>query len=664
MIEHIGRMIIFVGLALGTFVWLLGLPAFSITGLWFQTEPVIATRLAICGLLVAALGVFERGRIKPRPNFLWHPLPGCFLLIAAWGAVGLPFVPYPGLSIFGSPELGEGVAGFAAFAVMTAAAIHVCRYPRYRLAIGVTATSSILLLTVFVLVGNSHYLPFYFNDFLGPSAAYLIILAVTWLRMKNPYHIAVVIVAAVGIALASENRGMFLSGAASFISFAYLRWLLRRRQSRIVRLTAAVAAIAAPLALVLGVVALGRSGLQDAIGFGAASSFFSRWLLIEVVLNSIAEQPLTAIWGAGWGHFTELLIGQVAFDSIGLHSFVDSTTWFWDSTWRADFHSHNQLVETLSGGGIPAACLWLAVLALLPLTAARRFIPLAGAFAIFIGIQSSIWFEMPTGTPLLALSFAGITVLRRPKSCVSLGFAHKTLMSIMAVGLFAASILSFIVAHQARLEANVNLGARAPETNSVCKPFFTDFGRSGRHLSWLMRSHINAVKLKLKNGEPVAEWEIKRIDRFFCQLDEHRAAGNSLRILSSLLIARADLAFVRVDEEFIERRAKWLQGWASNLDQFLERAPKRTDLAAPYFHWLLANGKEDELIERANSILNSRAADPVGLWFSGVAMMRTPEGAAAGFERLKEAVENGVERIFPIDPDIKRQLGFSEKPAG
>ena len=359
-----------------------------------------------------------------------------------------------------------------------------------------------------------------------------------------------------------------------------------------------------------------------------------------------------------------MLIGQVAFKSIGLHSFVDSTTWFWDSTWRADFHSHNQLIESLSGGGIPAAGLWLAVLALLPLTAARRFIPLAGALAIFIGIQSSIWFEMPTGTPFLALSFAGVTVLRKPMAWGLSGFSSKALMTVMAVGLFAASTLSFIVAHQARLEANVNLGARAPETNSVCKPFFTDFGRSGRHLSWLMRSHINAVKLKLNNGEPVAEWKIKRIDRFFCQLDERRAAGSSLRILSSLLIARADLAFARADKQFIERRAKWLQGWSSNLDQFLERAPKRTDMAAPYFHWLLANGKEDELIRRANLILNSRAADPVGLWFSGIVMMRTPEGAAIGYERLKKAVENGVERIFPIEPEIKRQLGFKEKAAG
>ena len=302
MIERICRILIFAGLAHSTLLWLLGLPAFTITGLWFQTEPVIATRLAICGFLIVGLVIIQSGREEASSKILWHPIPICFLLIAALGILELPFVPYPGLSIFGSPELGEGIAGFVAFAVMIAGAIHIFRYPRYRIALGAVAITSILLLTVILAVGNSHYVPFYFNDFLGPSAAYLIVVAITWLRIKNPFHIAAAVIIAMGIALVSENRAIVLSGMVSLIGYAYLRWLLRNRRSRVVRQVGAVVAVVAPLALAVGVVILGRSGLQDAIGFGAASSFFSRWLLIEVVLNSIAEQPLSVLWGAGWGH--------------------------------------------------------------------------------------------------------------------------------------------------------------------------------------------------------------------------------------------------------------------------------------------------------------------------------------------------------------------------
>src|SRR4029079_4540350 len=86
------------------------------------SEPAVAVNWAAAGIAALGLGVLALGR----PTLAWramaHPLvviPGA---IALWSLAVLPLARIPGISLFGSPELGGGILNFIAIAALSAAA--------------------------------------------------------------------------------------------------------------------------------------------------------------------------------------------------------------------------------------------------------------------------------------------------------------------------------------------------------------------------------------------------------------------------------------------------------------------------------------------------------------------------------------------------------------
>ena len=128
------------------------------------------------------------------------------------------------------------------------------------------------------------------------------------------------------------------------------------------------------------------------------------------------------------------------------------------------------------------------------------------------------------------------------------------------------------------------------------------------------------------------------------------------RLLLATLFARADLAFVESGPELAPLVDVYLSNWGERLNQALRIAPKRTDLAASYLLWLLREGREGEFSSLARILFQNNPEDAVALWFSGIALLGVTSGTDEGLARMQKSLDEGIERIIPIDEGLKSQL--------
>jgi hypothetical protein len=95
--------------------------------------------------------------------------------------------------------------------------------------------------------------------------------------------------------------------------------------------------------------------------------------------------------------------------------------------------------------------------------------------------------------------------------------------------------------------------------------------------------------------------------------------------------------------------------WASWLDRALALAPARTDLAIPYLTRLATSAKAAELRTRTTNILSTTPRDPVGLYFQGLLALQHPNPMVKrqGLDALRASVSAGIERLMPLDPNLR-----------
>lgn len=114
------------------------------------------------------------------------------------------------------------------------------------------------------------------------------------------------------------------------------------------------------------------------------------------------------------------------------------------------------------------------------------------------------------------------------------------------------------------------------------------------------------------------------------------------------VIVRSDLAFLPDRPDTAALRQAAIAGWPGAIDVVLKAAPARTDVLVPYFSWALKNGKDAEILSKAESVLRRDPNDAVALWFSGLALLGHPATASTGMDRLKKALQAGIQEAMPI----------------
>ena len=678
----------------------LGVPEFKF-GIWGQSEPVVIG-LHFCATLAAmSLGAIAYST-KKLGILAWHPIVLFPLGVALWSfLVGFTH-DFPSLNWFGEPVLGEGVLWFLELGLFTAAAgiVKKFRLARYFLvgsAIGVTCLITALTIR-FLNTGISQFVPMFFPDYLAFSGIYVVAIAVTFLRGTNRLILIAAVIAGLAVVYYSDNRAAmgFVFVAAPVIALAGL-FLARHVSLRVLRGAVVVAVVMPALVLttLLSMVDI-RSTVQKLENLGAdhllyldptggtgagrykrgysfgekihsaLNSQASRQHLTTISLKAIAARPSALALGQGWGMFRDHFAVNLPVEWVKLRDdnqeWTESEKWLekghWDAINRVDFHSHNSYLEALLSAGIIGMLLFFGIIVAPVLWCRKKFVVIAGAFGFASSGLFSQWFQLPGSMPLLALALGGFIApvqfkwyfptVKKIAPWVGAGFALLLLISGSVALKFTPYALIYM--------PSVALPLATQKGRFVCSTRFEDQRRGGYHLSRRLRVVSKYVKSILHREENPMLDHIKYLRGLVCASENYIDRGARITLLIAALHTRSDFAFIDIPNEMKPLVERLKETWGPRVRELVAQAPKRTDLAAPYMLYLLKSGDEKKFTNLATSLFVRNPDDPIALWFFGIALLSKPNMGDVGIRKMLTALKNGVERLIPVDQDMKRQL--------
>lgn len=627
-------------LTLGQFTYLLAIRPIAGIGIWFQSEPVSAANAGLAALIAATLAARASRRLRISAVAV------LLLCLAGWSILTLPFALAPASSWLGTPQSGHGIGWLLTAATFAAGAANL-RRRHGPLALVVTgAVCAAILIVVLNRWAPMDWRPQHFKE-LGVYNAVFAWAVVMSSRPRRAVSIAATLGLLALLALCG-NRTSVIAVLAAAAAMGLVAWISHRPQGRRV---AALLPILAALGVTMGVLGLGNYQLLRNIHLSLRDTVVSRANMIRVVGAEISQAPGILATGLGWGSFDVALARSMTLEGVALQADGSEEFLFWDAAHRNDFHTHNELVETVLAGGLPAGLGWLALLGLAAHQAPRRRRPAATAFAVALAVLSSMWFQLPTSVPAFGVALGLVACPRRP------GWAAWRLrsgLSVMAALLVATSGALWLRAMEGRREF--------ADPRPACAPIMGGYARI--HAVWLvqMQWHRVADALQDQTAPEALTLEAERLRGSLCAIDAMARGRDGVPFAVEATIIRSDLLGVAWPAEAGALREELVSGLGDGLARTLALAPRRSDLAVPYLGALLAQGREMELLEFVRRHLTPD--DPVALWYSGSVMIGRPDTFEPGLRRLQAALAAGIERFVMIPPQLKTQIKATGLPSG
>ncbi len=650
-IERIGIGITALSLFLSLFIVFLALPPFH-TGVWFQSEPVIIGLHIVSAIACAGVTLLILSNRTRYFYIIKHPFVLFPAFLGIWSVLVSPFASVPVLSWLGYPCQGEGILWYFDLASLIAAGIGVNEYSGIRRGIAWISTAAAWTVTGLTIYGNFRHpawqwSPYWFPDYIAFYGIFAIIILTTYIRPDSFMAQAGCLSAGGGIVVLSDNRAAILLSLILIpLTWGMLSYL-RQRQKRFVRLYAAGPIIAIPIFLTVGIslYEIHRTETHPKKQI-QSDSLSSRSLQNRVIFLSFQDKPSALFTGYGWGHYADQLIAYANQDAVFLNAEGPERL---DSLDREYFHSHNDFAEALLSSGVIGMLLLWGLLISLPFCCKDSQIALAGTSAVLTAGLSAVWFQLPGSLPFMALAFAGFQNRKEEYKVPLSGFAAGTviLISVFLIQIYAVTITCY----QSIKVRNIVLEkiSYPDKMLSLTSDDLVAYaGPGGVHFTRIfLRMLVNA---RINHGRDISSLLFK----FFNAQEQLFQSDKkmSLRFYSSGILARGELAFSISHPDFL----KYFADWREQLDLFLKLAPHRTDMASLYLLWLFREQKEVEMLDIANQIFEKDSKDPVGLFFSGLALAAKPDGKEIGLKRMRESIDRGIERIMPLDSQLKQQI--------
>gem|GEM_PF-6164671 len=663
-LHSLAQALIIFGLTVAYLAGFASLPIMPMVGVWYQSTPVIGTLFAGATLCAGGLTLTAFSAPQAAKLALWHPLVAIPVVISVWSWAAPAYTGAAVQSFFGAPQIGLGGAWFLSLAVMTGGARYVlyCLDQRWANILVSIALASALAIVACDLWAPGGWRPFFFSDYLAFHALYIWVIAAFWLpQAKWSAWIGLILCGV--IVFSTGNRTAYGAFIVAVISLFVVQYLQNRFSVATLRRLSAWGMGLMALLVPVGIYYLHRIGLPDSVPHDIIYTFKSRSLLLETLIFGIINDPAMLLTGIGWGNFSELVFSQIPIDQTAIWAPAAARAgddYLWEALWQLHFHSHNELAEHLASGGIPSLALWLGYLVLVPLLAPQEKRATAVAFTVGYVLLSAMWFQMPGGLALMAMAVAGLGSRPSVPPAAEPGPSRRPWSAV-----FAAVAFLTLAATSATLFKNGSAAAQNVERNfapnsTFIQPFCDgdapDVGAGLTEFSELMKAFATSNIDRLRAGKDVEAWRFKRLDDYLCRADELMAQGGPLSVGVRALTLRSDFAFPPKPLNQKDFETRLYSGWDKNVNWVLTRAPSRTDLALPYLSWLLGKGAEAQALQLSEHMLKTNPADPVGLWFSGVVLLNDTRTKSEGIQRLKRALHNNIEKIMPVEPDLKAQL--------
>jgi len=637
-------------------------------GQWPQSEPVVAA-LFLAGVLCwAGLMAMAVDRPARCASVLSSPVVLAPLLLALWTGLMSPFHAVPMMTWFGFPNLGEGVLWWLAVAGMAAAALvlkPLRRTTRPLLLLGLGLMAVYAALTLMFGKGSA-YAPYWFPDYLAFAALFLIPATVGWARWRSPVQIGMAAIAAGVLLFLSNNMTAWGAALGVGLPLAAPVWLLQRRQwpaaSRVRPLAIAGVALV-PLLVTAAVLATGD--------YLEVETNWDRARLLDLVGIGLSDRPGGLVTGFGWGQVSDLLARYLLLDEVRL-----AQDGAWSPNWAAatwvHWHTHNQFADSLLAGGIVALGAFMFVTVAPVLAAPAGRLPLAVLSCAAFAATAGTWFQMPGTLAVMAVGTAGLA--RVPPASGHRLASPGAIRALAAVCTLALSLGLVVQAELAVRAESVRLTplrelASRPD---ACPDLLRDWGRGGIHLGDQYLERTNRIVRTARESDgadhsPVTLDEMRALGAVACAADRwRREDGDSLRLALSSVLAMGELAFLPPPAEEQAVQVGLLDDWEGRLAAFLDRAPERVDVSAPFYGWLLGRDQEDTALAFAERRLAEHPLDSVAMWYSGIVLLGRPDRAENGIRRLRRALDLGVEGVILVRPEDAAQIrgvtGPGEQP--
>lgn len=639
-------------------------------GQYVQSESVVAALYLAGALAAAGLAAAAWSRPGRVGGILRQPVVMAPLALAGWTGLVSPAHPVPAMTWFGFPVHGEGVLWWLSVGLLVAAALHL-RGVR-RLCRGLVLLQLLLVVgcgALTGLYGTGSAAPYWFPDYLAFPACFVLPAVLGWGRCRGG-AVALAAVGLTGVLLAMSWNLTAWAAVAAVAPAAGVIWLLCRHQTRgrtggrtgdrtgeptwlpSPRAAALAGVAAIPIAMTAAVVVTG-----DRFGF---ATNWDRTRLLEMTATAVAADPQRLAVGFGWGQVSDMLVRHALLDSVRFTADGDWAPNWAAVTWRY-WHSHNQFADALIAGGIVGLGLFGWVV-LAPLQRARRRLLPVAAFGCGLFAATAVtWFQMPGMLAPLVLGYAGLAgPVRRSRRSPTAVRASMIVLSLLLAGALAVQ-LTVALRAGALLARPLPLLAAAADR---CADLLPDGGRGGVHLSDQYTGRLQAVSDRVRApsrpGDPPAVAtmdDLAGLAVIACAADRWRREPQSLRLALSDVLGQSELAYLPVDPAATAARDALLADWEARLDAFLDRAPARTDLTAPYYAWRVDRGEEPTALAFAERRLAIDSGDPVALWFSGLILLgRSDTDAASGLTRMNRAIDLGVADLILVPPGTIDQV--------
>jgi len=424
--------------------------------------------------------------------------------------------------------------------------------------------------------------------------------------------------------------------------------------------TAVFLSLVMPVAVGLAIVLAGstwtetmRTTLVQTSGFGPLpkllmdswASMWSRAMLVVVGAQSLIDEPWRVLAGIGWGHYNEALLENLPIIGGRLHEYIGPSQVYWDAIRRADFHSHNQYFEALLSSGIGAAGLWMMYGAAIAATAPPERRRLALFVTLLLVTLQSFWFQMPHTLPVMAIAMV-VLVGDAERSDTSRWLSNLKLLPGAGVVWGCVLVAAGLVA---------GLGSRniAAERAEIDRIVSTEAGQSiERRFAAGLREIYDATLIQHVYARTHEENSERGLDilRFYLNAATDGDGPKTLKFRISAANVLSGIVFTR--SRFKDRFGVPEREFRTVMEALVRRAPRRSDIAIPYFNHLLAAGREGEVLDFANIILARRGDDPVGLWFAGIVLLGAETTSDAGMKNLRRSLILGIRNLMPVDETL------------
>lgn len=641
------------GLGLACSLILLAHPVFAL-GVWSDTQTMVAVLYAAAALCLAGIAV-SAGSSRLARRAALHPAVLAPLALALWSLCAAPLADQPWRSVFGPAQSGQGALWYVALSAFTASALMVRPFHGLWGTVLTILSVSSVIAAMLGLQGLSWLYPWLadngmapsvrllqFNEYLSyPAMGLAVAVLALWREGGGKRALAFGAVALI-LLLVSRNRTAWL--ALPFIlglCFWGRAWLSSRGHLH-TGMVMALAVLAAGSATFLLVVAGSEGSTPD-------NSLWSRGIMLRSLFPFLGDGGWPWVAGRGWGAVPDEMIRHLP--ASGVRLFASE----WGGVERDIFHSHNAATEAFLAAGLPG----LALAVLLPLAVlagGARHRWLAAALALSWTVLDSFWFMIPASLPAIALGTAAVAgIPRLPR-----GWRLRPALMQGVAGVLALACAGTCVALvETAVQEQRMIDALASEQVELPPGLPLDIRGDGRALALIMGTVIQAGADSADSRDPVlAQRLVHILERAERLADTQDSPALSLALLNAI----AAQAFAPPDSPLAWRDSDALsKAWKHRLLRILRQAPARLDLASPYFNWLVLQQRDRELSAVLAEVKPLDDQHPVILWFEGVSLLRADDPAlrAAGLDQMRRALSRGLERVMPVEGEVKRALGLN-----